>query len=107
MPCEMYTAAEEVSMGRVREEKIKVKGDLATRLLCELMRQMEGGDYPAMTQEMQSWWVEHQEEDRQREQKAEEKKLSRELERKRRIKHLKTEIADLEDNEDDEEDDWD
>lgn len=108
MPCEMNTPAEDRRIESARVARMKAKGDLATRLLCEVCEQIGfqdeaewGGpvvDYPyfAMSEELEAWWENHQKEDRKREKDKEEAALEHELDRKRRVKRLRDEIATLE-----------
>ena len=99
MPCEMYTAAEEGRMARERFNEMKAKGDLATRLLCETIKELEawGEDYyqQVLSEEAKEWWDKHQIEDARRLAEKEERELEEEKHRLEKIAQLQREIEGL------------
>lgn len=104
MPCETYTREEEMQSSRKRYNILLKKSDQAHMLLCEVCTAIAGQDEfdgnPDFTIDqiagLRTWWENHQVEDRQREKDREEERLEKELDRQKRVKRLKDEIATLE-----------
>lgn len=85
MPCTYYTPEETSRQNYEESQRLKTELDKVTRLLCELMHEVEHEYHPNITLELEEWWADHKEKDKARlaaEEAAEEAalKLAKEME---------------------------
>jgi carbamoylphosphate synthase small subunit len=88
MPCSYYTDSEEKAIAEAETRKVKAELDVATRLLCEMLRK-----YGAHTRELTEWKDQHDAMDRARtesEQNALAAQRAREDEEQRRKELVQT-----------------
>lgn len=66
MPCTYYTPEEEARIEHQEKQKLKAELDKVTRLLCEVMTEVENEYHPQFSKEIKDWWKDHQEKDKAR-----------------------------------------